>query len=91
MRLGGTVISPDKASWEQHLVASRFRAIPAPFNCDSPRDEIERYCDIARRHDVAIAEVGVWLTPSTRKTAKPIWTTPSASWRLRTRCISPAA
>ncbi len=63
MRLGGTVISPDKASWEQHLVASRFRAIPAPFNCDSPRDEIERYCDIARRHDVAIAEVGVWKNP----------------------------
>lgn len=62
MRLGGTVIGPwkDLNEWEALLTASRFRAITAPFNCHTPRQEVEKYCDIAARHDVTIAEVGVW-------------------------------
>ena len=63
MRLGGTVCCNDPAKWEDALTASRFRAITAPFNCDSPREEIDRYCEIASRHDVKIAEVGVWRNP----------------------------
>ncbi|MBR3740153.1 MAG: TIM barrel protein [Clostridia bacterium] len=63
MRLGGTVCFSDPAKWEDALIASRFRAITAPFNCDSPREEIDRYCEIASRHDVKIAEVGVWRNP----------------------------
>ena len=63
MRLGGTVCCNDPAKWEDALTASRFRAITAPFNCDSPREEIDRYCEIALKHDVKIAEVGVWRNP----------------------------
>ena len=63
MRLGGTVLCNEPAKWEQQLIASGFRAITAPFNCNSPRDEIHRYCDIAAGHDVLIAELGVWKNP----------------------------
>ena len=63
MRLGGTVCCNDPAKWEDALTASRFRAITAPFDCDSPWEEIDRYCEIAFRHDVRIAEVGVWRNP----------------------------
>ena len=63
MRLGGTVCCSDPAEWEERLAASGFRAITAPFTCETPRGEIERYCDIAARHDVLIAEVGVWRNP----------------------------
>ena len=60
MRLGGTVCCNDPAKWEDALIASRFRAITAPFTCESSREEIDRYCEITARHDVRIAEVGVW-------------------------------
>ncbi len=63
MRLGGTVCCNDLAKWEDALIASRFRAIAAPFACESPQEEIDRYCEIAFRHDVKIAEVGVWRNP----------------------------
>ncbi len=63
MRLGGTVCCSDPKTWEDALTASRFRAITAPFTCESPRDEIDRYCEIAFRHDVRIAEVGAWRNP----------------------------
>ncbi len=63
MRLGGTVCCSDPKKWEDALTASRFRAITAPFTCETPRDEIDRYCEIAQKHDVTIAEVGVWRNP----------------------------
>ncbi len=63
MRLGGTVCCSDPAKWEEALAASRFRAIAAPFYCGSSRDTIEKYCEIADRHGVVIAEVGVWKNP----------------------------
>ena len=63
MRLGGTVCCNDPAKWEDALTASRFRAITAPFTCESSKEEIERYCEIAAKHDVWIAEVGVWRNP----------------------------
>lgn len=63
MRLGGTVCCNDPATWEEALTASHFRAITAPFTCDTPRADIDRYCAIAARHDVKIAEVGVWRNP----------------------------
>ena len=63
MRLGGTICCKDPAKWEDALTASRFRAIAAPFNCDSSREETDRYCEIASRHDVLIAEAGVWRNP----------------------------
>ena len=62
MRLGGTVAGnwSSPAEWEELLLRSRFRAVTAPFSCNTPRNEIEAYCDICKRHDVLIAEIGVW-------------------------------
>ena len=63
MRLGGTVCCSSPAEWEEKLVSSGFRAVTAPFTCDTPRQEIERLCRITEKHDVMIAEVGVWRNP----------------------------
>lgn len=62
MRLGGTVEGRFETpkEWERLLVESRFRAVTAPFNCHTPKAEVEAYLDICRRHDVLIAEIGVW-------------------------------
>ena len=62
MLLGGTVVGSyaSPAEWEALLVRSRFRAITAPFHCGMPREEIDAYLEIARRHQVCIAEIGVW-------------------------------
>ena len=63
MRLGGTVCCGSPAEWEQKLVESGFRAVTAPFTCETPREEIRRLCRILEKHDVTIAEVGVWRNP----------------------------
>lgn len=60
MRLGGTLCCSNPAEWEAKLVESSFRAITAPFTCDTPRNEISRLEKICEKHDVMIAEVGVW-------------------------------
>ena len=62
MLLGGTVAGPyhTPEEWEALLVRSRFRAVTAPFDCRTPREEIAAYCAAARRHGVVIAEAGVW-------------------------------
>ena len=65
MRLGGTVSgrwsSPEE--WEKLLIASHFRAVTAPFTCETPAEETDAYCEAAARHDVLIAEAGVWRNP----------------------------
>lgn len=63
MRLGGTVCCSEPDQWENRLTASGFRAITAPFTCETPRGEVERLLEISGRHDVRIAEVGVWRNP----------------------------
>ena len=63
MRLGGTVCCGNPAEWEEKLAASGFRAITAPFTCDTPREEITRLLRIAEKHDAVIAEAGVWRNP----------------------------
>ena len=60
MRLGGTVCCDNPAEWEEKLVSSGFRAVTAPFTCDTAREETARLCRILEKHDVMIAEVGVW-------------------------------
>ena len=72
MLLGGTVagLYTDPEEWERALAASGFRAVTAPFSCDTPRDEIRAYCKAASRHRVKIAEIGVWrnlLDPDAEK------------------------
>ena len=68
MRLGGTLCCDNPAEWESLLVSSGFRAITAPFTCDTPREEVSRLCRIAEKHDVLLAEVGVWRNPFDRET-----------------------
>ena len=63
MRLGGTVCCEHPAEWENRLVQSGFRAITAPFTCDTPREETERLLRIIEKHDTVIAEIGVWRNP----------------------------
>ncbi len=62
MLLGGTVTGrySGPEEWEKLLVASRFRAITAPFSCETPGEDVAAYCEIIRRHGVKIAEIGVW-------------------------------
>ena len=60
MRLGGTVCCSTPTEWEEKLIASGFRAVTAPFTCGTPREEIRRLLGICEKHDVMIAEVGVW-------------------------------
>ena len=62
MLLGGTVTGDYSSpkEWEELLIRSRFKAITAPFTCQTPEKEIEEYCEIIRKHNVRIAEIGVW-------------------------------
>ena len=66
MRLGGTVCCDNPAEWENRLLESGFRAVTAPFTCETPREEVGRLCRVLEKHDVAIAEVGVWRNPFDR-------------------------
>ncbi|MBP5733361.1 MAG: hypothetical protein J6W66_06005, partial [Lachnospiraceae bacterium] len=61
MKLGGSIVGPWQSirQWEEMLIASRFKAISAPFNCFTPREEADEYCEIAAGHGISIAEVGV--------------------------------
>ena len=76
MRLGGTIVGSWRsvAEWEELLARSRFRAITAPFTCETDPKEISAYLEAAKRHDTVIAEVGVWKNvmdpnPETAKAA----------------------
>ena len=75
MLLGGTVTGnySGPGEWEKLLVASRFKAVTAPFNCRTPREETDAYCRIIRKHGVRIAEIGVWknlMDPDPEKAAE---------------------
>lgn len=65
MRLGGTVVGEwtTLSEWEALLRKSRFRAITAPFDCRTPREDIGRFMSVCLRNDVVVAEVGVWKNP----------------------------
>lgn len=65
MRLGGTVAGENLSlkEWEKRLKESHFRAVTAPFNCRTPKAEIDAYLEICEKNDVLIAEVGVWKNP----------------------------
>ena len=62
MKLGGTVAGEWRTpmEWEACLVASHFKAVTAPFTALTPKTDTDAFCEIAARHHVVIAEVGVW-------------------------------
>ena len=65
MLLGGTVTGKWKTpeEWEALLIKSRFRAITAPFDCQTDPEAIAAYRRICERQGVVIAEIGVWKNP----------------------------
>ena len=62
MLLGGTVAGrfSGPEEWERLLAQTHFKAVTAPFDCRTPREEAARYVSAAKRRGAAIAEVGVW-------------------------------
>ena len=62
MLLGGTIAGhwSTPQEWEALLIESRFKAVTAPFDCHTPRVEIDAYREICARRGVVIAEIGVW-------------------------------
>ena len=77
MRLGGTIAgrwtTPEE--WEALLVKSRFRAVTAPFDCHTDPNTVDAYRRICERHDVVIAEIGVWknvFDPDPRRAAEAL-------------------
>ena len=62
MLLGGTVTGnwSNIPEWEEILIRSGFKAITAPFSCRTDPDEIAGYLEVISRHNVRIAEIGVW-------------------------------
>ena len=72
MLLGGTVTGAYHSveEWERLLIQSRFRAVTAPFTCQTPKKEIEQYLSAIQRNHVKIAEIGVWKNPFDRDEAR---------------------
>ena len=62
MLLGGTIAGrwSTPQEWEALLIESRFKAVTAPFDCHTPKAEIDAYREICARYGVVIAEIGVW-------------------------------
>ena len=62
MILGGTVTGfySNVHEWEQILLRSEFKAITAPFNCNTDKNQISSYLNVLSKHHVQIAEIGVW-------------------------------
>ena len=77
MLLGGTIAGTFKnpEEWEYLLSASHFKAVTAPFTCETPREEIDAYLAAAKRQNVCIAEIGVWrnlFDPDPEKAAEAL-------------------
>ena len=95
MRLGGTIAGTFSGpeEWEDLLVRSHFRAVTAPFTCRTPREEIAAYCAACKRHDVLIAEIGVWknIFDPDPEAAKAALDLRKASWLWRMNSAFSAA
>lgn len=50
--------SPEE--WAENQVRLGCRCVNFPLNCNDPEDMIIRYRDEASKHDLLIAEVGIW-------------------------------
>lgn len=50
--------SPEE--WAENQVRLGCRCVNFPLNCNNPEDMIIRYRDEASKHDLLIAEVGIW-------------------------------
>ena len=50
--------SPEE--WAVNQVKLGCRCVNFPLNCEDPEDKTDAYFDAAKRHDLLIAEVGIW-------------------------------
>ena len=50
--------SPEE--WAVNQVKLGCRCVNFPLNCEDPEVKIDAYLDAAKRHDLLIAEVGIW-------------------------------
>lgn len=62
MRIGiSTSLGACNASeWADRLSSLGCRSAVFPLNCESSEEEIEEYVNEAKKHDLLIAEVGIW-------------------------------
>lgn len=71
MRLGAPLFSqwdsPDE--WAKTVVNAGYRAAYAPVDEKADAHVVAAYRDVARRHDIVIAEVGAWSNPVAVDTA----------------------
>lgn len=67
MRLGGQVFCSydDPELWAQDAVKAGYRAVNPPFGTESDADTRRAFVQLCERHDLTIAEVGVWNNPLT--------------------------
>ena len=62
MRLGTSspLSHSTPVEWAENQVALGCRAVVFPLSCEDPEDKIQAYVDEAKKHDLLIAEVGIW-------------------------------
>lgn len=46
--------------WAEAQVALGCRSVVFPLNCEAPRELVDEYAAEAKKHDLLIAEVGIW-------------------------------
>lgn len=68
MRLGGKLIANpnDPLIWAESLINKGYRAGVCPLKADASDQQIELLLNTAQKHDLLIAEVGVWNSPLDR-------------------------
>ena len=68
MRLGGKLIANpnDPIAWAKSLVAKGYKAGVCPLTADASDQQVRLLLKTAKKHDLLIAEVGVWNSPLDR-------------------------
>jgi len=63
IRLGGPLFEPINSpeSWIESLKRKNYRAAYCPLKPDAPSEEIKAYEQAAKKADIVISEVGVWI------------------------------
>lgn len=71
MRLGiaSSLRHDSPAQWAEKLAELGCRAAPFPLDSTAPDALIDAYCEAAAKHDILIAEVGVWRNALTDEAA----------------------
>jgi len=65
MRLGGGIGRPCNTpeEWMGYVKKLGYSAVVFPLDADASKEDIADYCDISKRNDLIIGEVGAWSNP----------------------------